>query len=177
MNSTRFDGWPAAVCSCVTLLNITPLSFSLSLSNDMGAGIPEPPAAAQLHITSCGLPWIYRAHRIPAQTNLRIRHVGASMLAKPTESTCRQFNPPQRLALYNRTTRDREQRSPSADRGWCIAGKKTDPEAALLSTGFNFNFAQMLAYPGFILSKPICFNWINPSLELLLFSFSHDSHA
>lgn len=52
MNSTRFDGWPAAVCSCVTLLNIMPLSFAPSLSNDMGAGIPEPPVAAQLHITS-----------------------------------------------------------------------------------------------------------------------------
>lgn len=139
MNSTRFDGWPAAVCSCVTLLNIMPLSFSPSRCNDMGTGIPEPPVAAQLHITSCGLPWIYQAHYFPVQTNCRIRRVGASMLAKPTESTRRQFNPPQRLTLYNRATREHEQESSSADSGRCMAGRSMTrkpplPPSALIST-------------------------------------------
>lgn len=116
MNLTRFDGWPAAVCRCVTLLNIMPRSFSPTHHNDMGARIPEPPVAAQLHITSCGLPWIYQAHYFPPQTNCRIRRVGASMLAKPAESTRRQFNPPQRLTLCNRATREQEQDSSLADK-------------------------------------------------------------
>lgn len=115
------------------------LRLSPSLSNDMGAGIPEPPVATQLHITSCGLPWIYRAHHFPAQTNLRIRHVGASMLTKPTESTCRQFNPPQRLLLYNRATRDQEQRSPSTDRGWCIAGENTTRKLPIHQLSFQLH--------------------------------------
>lgn len=125
----------------------------------------------------CGLLWIYRAQHFPAQTNLWIRRVGASMLAKPTESTRRQFNPPQQLALYNRATRDQEQWSPSADRGRCIVGKSMTRKLPSPSTGFNFKFSQTLAYPCLILSKPICLKRLNPSLELLLFSFSHDSHA
>lgn len=141
MNSTGFDGWPAAVCSFVTLLNITPLSFFLSLSNDMGAGIPEPPVGSHscisLLVGFCG------------PTNLTIslarptaKTSACSMLGKPAESTHRQFNPPQRLTLCNRATREQERRSPLADRGWSMAGKSTTrkppfPPPALISTFFN----------------------------------------
>lgn len=54
--------------------------------------------------------------------------------------------------------------------------EKTRP-GSCPSTSFRFNFTQMPAYPSLILSKPICFKRLNPSLELLLFSFSRDSHA
>lgn len=69
-------------------------------------------------------------------------------------------------------------RSPSAGVGGCAHGrKKHDPEASPPSISFNFNLPDMPAYPCLILSEPICFKRLNPSPELLLFSFSRDSHA